>query len=333
MKKILSFFCLLIFSYSCEKSDHIAKNTLNTDFSKKILDGYFVISIAFDNNGNAWIGTFKQGLIKYNSNETVVYNSGNSIIPEDAVIWDIEADSKNNVWIGCEGLIKYNGKNFTYYNSSNTPMPENNVMSVTIDSKDNIWFSSCVNKNGGIVKFNGESWLIFTPDNSELPTNLINDIAVDKNDNIWVTTHSQTLSKISNDRLTTYTFNSLNGAYYSLGDIAVNKKNDICIVINNGAFSGGIWACKDCSKILIFNELKSEELYNDNIILNIKSMFIDSDDNIWCIDYDYFTIYNGKDWISDSKDLEGDLFSIAQAFNGNIWIGTGNGIYINEIVY
>jgi ligand-binding sensor domain-containing protein len=331
MKKLVMLFTILIYLFSCDKSDDIAKNIINIDFNKKILNGFFVISIAFDSNGNTWIGTFKQGLIKYNSNETVVYNSDNSTIPDTAIIWDLAVDSKNNVWIGGEGLMKYDGNMFTYYNSSNSPIPENNVMSIAIDSKDNIWFSSCVNGNGGLVKFDDESWIIFTPDNSKLPTNIINDIAADKDDNIWVTTHSKTLSKISNDNLTTYSFDTLNGSYYSLGDIAINKRNDIYIVINNGAFSGGIWACKDCSKILIFNELKSEELYNDNILLNIKSLFIDSNNNIWCIDYNYFTIYNGINWITDNSSLEKEtLFAIAQALDDKIWIGTNNGIYINH---
>ena len=331
MKKFVLLFTILIYLFSCDKSDDIAKNIINIDFNKKILNGFFVISITFDSNGNTWIGTFKQGLIKYNSNETVVYNSDNSTIPDTAIIWDLAVDSKNNVWIGGEGLMKYDGNMFTYYNSSNSPIPENNVMSIAIDSKDNIWFSSCVNGNGGLVKFDDKSWIIFTPDNSKLPTNIINDIAADKDDNIWVTTHSKTLSKISNDNLTTYSFDTLNGSYYSLGDIAINKRNDIYIVINNGAFSGGIWACKDCSKILIFNELKSEELYNDNILLNIKSLFIDSNNNIWCIDYNYFTIYNGINWITDNSSLEKEtLFAIAQALDDKIWIGTNNGIYINH---
>jgi hypothetical protein len=43
------------------------------------MDGYFVTSIAFDSKGNAWIGTFKQGIIKYNPLETVIYNSSNSV--------------------------------------------------------------------------------------------------------------------------------------------------------------------------------------------------------------------------------------------------------------
>jgi ligand-binding sensor domain-containing protein len=48
--------------YSCEKSSDYGKTPKipgnpNTTFYKKILDGYFVTSIAFDSKGNAWIGT------------------------------------------------------------------------------------------------------------------------------------------------------------------------------------------------------------------------------------------------------------------------------------
>jgi len=303
---------------------------LQTDFNTHILEEYFVKSIAFDNLGNAWIGTFKQGLIKYNPRETIVYNSENSLITDD-VIYDIAVDSKNNVWIACKGIIKYDGNSFTHYSPSNTPMPENNVMHIEVDSKDNIWFSSCVHQNGGLVKFDGESWVIFTPDDSELPTNLINDIAVSKNDDIWVTTHSNTLSKISNNTLTTYSFDSLDGYMYSLDKIAFNKKNDIYIGINNGAFSGAIGSCKECSKILIFDELKSEELYNESIQLNIESMIIDSNDNMWGINSDYYTMYNGINWIVNGKSIgEESLFTIAQSLDGKIWIGTGRGIYIND---
>ena len=63
MKKLIFLLSIVIFPGSCE----IAKNdpiNLRNDFNQKILEGYFVLSIAFDNQGNAWIGTFKQGLIK-----------------------------------------------------------------------------------------------------------------------------------------------------------------------------------------------------------------------------------------------------------------------------
>jgi len=316
---------------SCEKSDNAPKN-LNTDFNKRILDGYFVTSIAFDNQANAWIGTFKQGLIKYNSDTIILYNSSNSIISDSSVIYDIQVDSKNNIWISCEGLIKYDGNKFTRFNSTNTPIPEDYVRSIAIDSKDNIWFASCVSNNGGLVKYDANTWSIYTPDNSELPANLINDIAVDKNDNIWVTTHSKTLTKISNsNNWITFSFDSLNGSYYVLGDIEINSKQDIYIVIYNGATSGGIAACMECSKLLIFDGHESLELYNDSISMKFESMVIDTDDNIWSIDRNYYAIYNGNSWITDNTGLEEEsLFAIAQALDGKIWIGTGNGIYIND---
>lgn len=92
MKKSVCILILSIFICSCEEynldNTRIPGNP-DTSFYRKILDGYFVTSIAFDHKGNAWIGTFQQGLIKYNAFETTVYDSHNSIIPENSVIRDL----------------------------------------------------------------------------------------------------------------------------------------------------------------------------------------------------------------------------------------------------
>ena len=85
---------------------------------QKILDGYVVNAIAFDSKGNAWIGTQGKGLIRYNANEIIVYNSENSALPKDFIIWDIAVDKNDNVWIGANGgAWKYDGEKFTLYNS------------------------------------------------------------------------------------------------------------------------------------------------------------------------------------------------------------------------
>ena len=67
------------------------------------LDGYAIRAIAFDSKGNAWIGAFKKAnpenektqdcIIRYNGQETEIYNSENSI-------FDIAVDKNDNVWIG-----------------------------------------------------------------------------------------------------------------------------------------------------------------------------------------------------------------------------------------
>lgn len=329
MRKIIIILFYASILISCEKTNENPK-TPQTDFNKQILDGFFVTSIAFDNQGNAWIGTFKQGLIKYNSNETIFYNSDNSIISDNSVIYDITVDSKNNIWIACEGLIKYDGTNFTHFNSVNTPMPEDVVSSIAIDSKDNIWFSSSRFRQGGIVKYNGSDWIVYTPDNSELPVNLVRSIAIDKNDNVWLAlnefVNDAYLVKISDDNWTIYTSADLGFTPYYLGNIQINSKNQLCGTIDYSLSSTII---HNGPQVFIFDGSSSETLQYDSIS-NIKFITVDNEDNIWCGTSGGFMVYDGQKWtIDNSRFIEESVFAIEQSPENKIWIGTGDGIYIN----
>ena len=329
MKKLVLFFSILISLTSCEKNNN--PNIPNTEFNKKILPGYFITSIAFDNNGNTWIGTFKQGLIKYNSRETIVYNSSNSTIPENSAIWDIAVDSKNNVWIGCEGLIKYDGTSFTKYNSGNTIIPEDFVYSIAIDSKDNIWFTSCRFRQGGIVKYNGTNWTVYEPDNSALPVNSVKSIAIDNNDNIWLAlseiVNNSYLVKISENTWTTYTGNDLGFSPYYLGNIQINSQNQVCGAVDYSLSSLGI---NPGPQIFIYNGKTSTQLKSESNS-NINHITVDKDDNIWCITPFGYSVYNGETWFSDNSSFKDiSVFAIEQSPDNKIWIGTGDGIYINH---
>lgn len=335
MKKIIIILALTFSFYSCEKEkdnqgDGIPGNP-NTDFNLKILDGYFVTSIAFDSKGYAWIGTFKQGLIKYNSNETIIYNSSNSILPSNFVAWDIAIDSKNNVWIGCEGLLKFDGTTFTLYNSTNTDIPEDFVYSIDIDSKDNIWFTSCRFREGGIVKYNGSEWKVFTPVNSDLPVNFVQSIAIDHNDNTWLAlgeiVNNASIVKISGNNWKIYTEDDLGFSPYYFGNIDVNSKNEICGAIDYSLSSTMV---NSGPQVFIFNGNSSQQLQFDNIT-RIKSLTVDNEDNIWCTTYNGYSVYNGEKWVvDDSTFKEFSVFTIEQDFNNRIWLGTGNGIFINK---
>jgi ligand-binding sensor domain-containing protein len=329
MRKIAVILVLLISLNSCEKTNHIGNP--NTTFKTKILDGYFIKSIAFDSKGNAWIGTFKQGLIKYNPQETVVYNSSNSTIPADLVIWDIAVDSRDNVWIGCDGIIKYDGNNFTHYNTTNSPIPEDFVYSIAIDSKDNIWFTSCRFKEGGFVKFDGTNWEVYTPDNSELPVNSVKSIAIDNSDNVWLAlseiVNTTCLIKISGTRWTKYSNKDLGFVPYYFGNIDINSQNEICGAIDYSLSSLGI---NPGPQAFIFDGTNSEQL-RINDMAQIKSLTVDDEDNLWCAIYGGYAVYNGEVWIvDDSTFRESSVFTIKQANDKKIWLGTGDGIYIND---
>lgn len=330
MKNLIYLFWILISLISCKKSDDNAIS-LNTDFNHKILDSYFVTAIAFDKLGNTWIGTFKQGLIKYNSKETVVYNSSNSIIPDTSVIYDIAVDNKDNIWIGCEGLIKYDGNNFTYFKSKNTEIPVDFVQSIAVDSKDNIWFTSCRFRQGGIVKYDGTNWTVYTPDNSDLPVNSVKSIAIDKNDNVWLAlseiVNDSYLVKISNSKWSIYTGKDLGFSPYNFGNIQINSKNQLCGAID---YSLSSMITNQGPQVFIFNGETTEQLEYDSIS-NIKSITVDKEDNIWCISYGGYAVFDGKSWTKDDSSFKDvSVFAIEQSKDNKMWIGTGNGIYINN---
>lgn len=330
MKKIFFAITVSIAVLSCENIDRDFKE-LQYIFNQKVIDGYFVTSIAFDKQNNAWIGTFKQGLIKYNSSETIVYNSENSIISDTSVIYDIEIDSKNNIWIGCEGLIKFDEVNFTLYNSANTPIPEDFVGSIAIDSKDNIWFSSSRFRQGGVVKYDGCEWMVYTPDNSDLPANLVQSIAIDKNDDVWLAlneiVNNAYLVKISNDNWSIYTGSDLGFTPYYFGNIEVNSQNILYGAID---YSLSSLYYPRGPQVFIFDGLSCKQLQFNNVS-NVKCMIVDNHDNIWCAFNGGYAVYDGQRWTLEESMLKDEsVFSIGQSLDNKIWIGTGDGIYIYE---
>ena len=301
-------------------------------FKSNILNGFSVTSIAFDKLGNAWVGTNKQGLIRCNLNgSTTVFNSSNSIIPDNAVINDIAVDSKNNVWIGCNGIIKYDGIKFTMYNSQNTLIPEDNVKSIAIDSQDNVWFTACQFKSGGIVKYDGTYWNVYTPSNSILPANLVNKITVDKSDNVWlaltVFVNDSYLIKVSNNQWQQYSTKELGFSPYYVSDIKMNSKNKLFCSVD---YSLSSTAVNKDPKLFSFDGASSTQI-TDNAVNSVRNIMIDNKDRVWCALKGGYALYDGKTWQYDLTTFAKDgVSTIKQAPDSRIWIGTGNGISIQD---
>lgn len=336
MKRIILLLSLCISMISCGKSsdnsiDKPEANITPSGFSHQILDGFRIQSIAFDQFGNAWIGTYQQGLIKYNSAETIVYNSENSIISDTSIIRNIAIDSKNNIWFSCDGLMKFDGSDFIHFNTENSPIPVNFVNSLAIDSKDNIWFSSSRVKQGGLVKYNNEEWTVFTPENSELPINLINSIAIDKDDQVWLAlteyvTQSY-LVKISDDSWSVYNDSDLGFSPYFINNIQANSKNHICGTISY-AFSSSFPNVGP--QAFIFDGDSSQQIQYNNTS-SIMFTCIDKEDHIWAGAPRTYAMFNGQNWMVDDTSFKVlEVLSIAQAPDDKMWIGTLDGVYIQD---
>ncbi|HET6558252.1 MAG TPA: two-component regulator propeller domain-containing protein [Prolixibacteraceae bacterium] len=327
MKNLLILLALSFAMLSCEKTEEKPRTT--DDGGNMILEDFFITSIAFDHQGNAWIGTSQQGLIKYNSGEKTVYNASNSSMPQE-FIWDIAVDSKNNVWIGCDSeLVKYDGTTFTIYNSLNTPMPEDWVQSIAIDSRDNVWFSSSRFRKGGLVKYDGSQWTVFTPDNSDLPVNMVRSIVIDKNDNVWIAANEMVtnshLVRLSGNEWIDYSNTNFGFSPYYLGKIEINSQNIICAIID---YSLSSTFPPQGPQLFIFDGTSSKQI-NYNSSTGIHSIAIDHKDNIWCGMDKGYAVYDGEKWTSGKAFLKDKhILVMKQAPDNNMWMGTGNGIAI-----
>ena len=320
---------------------------INSGNQQKILDGYAIQAIAFDSKGNAWIGAFiienttdekpLHCIIRYNGQETEIFNSTNSIIPKDFYfsISDIAVDKNDNVWIGGSGgLLKYDGKKFILYNSKNTAMPEDIARSIAVDSKNNIWFASCRFKLGGLVKYDGKKWTSYTPDNSALPDNLINDIAIDQSDNVWLTVNDYLVKK-SDDKWKVYDKDDLGLTNFIFAGIQFNSKNSL-LGITDHSFNGSL--VQPPCELYSFDGKKAKILTNIDNLTSIPGntkITLDSNDNIWCYGGVGRSggVWYGNQWMQLDNSGSGvsGLWIIKEDREHRIWIGTENGILIRMV--
>lgn len=340
MKKLICYFVVLSALFTaCEKSDD---KPLSITFDRHILPGYNIAAIAFDGQGNAWLGTFNSQppmvfnlpqLIKYNlaTGEMAVYDESNSLIQPGMFLWTMVADKKNNIWIGSDGLIKFDGEVFTKFSSENSDIPVDFVNSVAVDSKDNIWFSSSSHLKGGFVKYNGTNFQVFTPDNSGLPMNGVRSVAIDRSDNVWLAQYGAIdrtlLVKFAGDTWTTYDHDQLGFTLPFWANVVINSKNQVCGAINY-TLSYGTYDPRP--QVIVFDGNDCKHLQFDGFS-NLQSLAVDHDDNIWCINQDLLAVYNGSNWLVDSLTFkDSGISTIAVSQDNKVWIGTSNGIFINE---
>lgn len=124
--------------------------------SAKIPDLISINSLYEDHQQNIWIGTWLDGLFRYNpSKKNIVHyapNSQNNSISGNKISSIIQ-DSKGNIWIGTfsNGLNRLDKttNKFTYYNTSNG-LPNDCVFGILEDVRGFIWVSTMK----GLAKLN-----------------------------------------------------------------------------------------------------------------------------------------------------------------------------------
>jgi|GEM_PF-2009148 len=314
-------FCLFTISFLVASCDWSSDKPLQ---GQQILEGYYITAIDFDANGNAWLGTLDQGLIKYDGENQIVFSEISGMIRA------IKVDSKNQVYIGAEGLIRYDGEKFTHFDSSDGPIPDGYVNAIAIDSQDRVWFSIGSFKNGGLGKLNKEVLTFYDPKNSPLPAHWVSGVVVNQQDEVWIASQTSVndtyLSKLNaQGSWKIFLPEQIGFTPYSMTNLQI---------ITSGEVFGGIDYSLSSTyspsrpSLFTFDETKSKEItaekpFNTNFILADRS------DRIWCAGWTGYGVYKNGRWSWGEESFkETGVFTIAEAPNGDIWLGTGNGVHV-----
>lgn len=296
-----------------------------------------------------------------------VYNSSNSLLPDNTVNAALVAND-GSVWAGTEwGVAHFDGSNWTVYQTGNSGLPDNSVRAILETDNGDMWFGML---QGGAARFDGSNWTVFNTTNSVLPSDHVRALGQDPAGNIWLGT-TKGLVKLVGSTLSVIEFMSSGGESDHVASLLAYKPDTLWL----GMINGGLIHLEDTSKT--FYTLANSGIA-DNTVLGIQrdagddlwiatpaacavrylnlvffsynsfnspnpsnsasSVVLDRDDNPWFGTYDQGVVhFDGSNWRSinpgNSAAPEERIHSMAyDSANHRLWCGTySQGIFSMDI--
>jgi ligand-binding sensor domain-containing protein len=223
-----------------------------------------IIDITIDNLDNKWLGTWQNGIIKYDNTDWINFTTSNSSLPNNQIN-SIANDSNGNIWIGTSsGLTKFDGTNWTNYNTTNSNLPTNSVVSIAIDNNNNVWLTTA----NELVEFTGSIWNIYNNNSIGNWFGGANSLRIDSDNKKWF---SAGYGIQSFDGTNWEYFNYLGTNNSCLLDcqttsLALDVNADIWIGAQQECNSGGLLNFSECNSYLTSNsELPDNSILSLNI--------------------------------------------------------------------
>jgi ligand-binding sensor domain-containing protein len=277
----------------------------------------------------------------------VIVNSENKgVITSHGPKWvtrKIIQDRKGNIWIAAfDGIFRYDGKSFTNITSKVTSA---RFFSVLEDREGNFWFASV---GSGVYYYDGQSFRNFTTKDG-LSSDVVLNLYEDKAGNIWCGPSCYDGKSFRNfaTRDVNCLFQDKKGTFWFGGaNLSVfDGKTFTTITNKNGKAFTGVWSIiEDKKGNILFGDNDGLWRYDGSTFTNFSprgalSMIEDKKGNIWTCSglpgskswvlsrYDENSLFNEKPtvtnvWLNDSA-----FFTVFEAYDGRIWVGTGEGVY------
>ena len=288
-----------------------------------LLVSQYVRSIFQDSKGNLWFGTLEEGVVRYDVKTLTYFDSLDGFKTNS--VHAIAEDRSGHLWFGTEdqGVYKYDGKYFKNYNKaaglSNTSVGRKSIL---VDKSGNIW----VGTMGGVFRYipsadstGGQCFSLF----DLLPPIHVEGIMEDKNGNIWFASSNKGVFRYDGKSIININEMEGLGDNYA-GGMAQDKSGNIWFISKTGI-------CKFDGKT--FTEFTSKDGIGGTEIWGI---FIEESGIIWITARGSTTRFDPSVPITNRKAFT--VFTVKDGLNccvqsmyqdrlGNMWFGTGQGLY------
>ena len=332
MKKLVKLFALFLmsgFHSSCGQNqtnvpqDNISRGNYSESQLKENSAGNLAVSLAAtskvpvsmvrnvkqDRNGNILIASYL-GVFRYDGTSFTNLTSKISS-PRFSSFWDVLEDRKGNLWFGTRdsGVYHYDGKSFRHFTTKDG-LASNTAIHIYEDKTGNIWF--------GASRYDGKSFRNFTTKDG-FPSNSIRLLLEDKTGKLWFGAQGDNMF-VYDGKTFTVLKNKDGKAFNNVWSIIEDKK-------------GSIW----------FGDVYGLWRYDGSTFTNVSqrgayAIIEDKKGNIWTTGevnpkvwalsrYDAKSLYNKMPTVTEIKSQSGMLLGILEDAKGNIWFGSGGGVY------
>ena len=330
----LQIYIAILFSFcisSCLLDDRSQHSTGEVSFeiSDWIIPATETRCMAFDMDGNAWIGAGNQ-LIRYPATE------GNDSWLVGSEIYDIAVAPDGEIWMGTHdsGLVRFNDGDLRYYTVENSSFPRNLVAEVKAAADGTIWFTSCAHQLGGLMKLKDGRFNLFTPENSILNQNIVSNLSLDLSGNLYFssigTVTTSCVFRISGEQWKC--LGREEGDFYWVSAMDVSYTGEIFLVEDFSLSSSSLHE----NKLYVYRNKEWQIVETDFNLGFLRQLILDRRGYLWMVGYagesPILHVYDGQEWKESEKGhLPENHITTMDVDNANtIWLGTNRGILIFE---
>ncbi len=292
------------------------------DTSNSPLSSNFINVIAVDQQGLKWIGTYGNGVYRFDGTTWTRFDSSNSSIA-DLTLFSINVAPDDSKWFATNngGIARFDNTNWSVINKNNSQFPDNGSMSVAFDIDQAVWFTT---GGAGAARLKDSTWTIYSPSNSGIPSVNSGQVHIDSQGFKWFTT-TNGLARFDNTTWTVYNTSNSGVPVNYLFPLTVAPDGTLWMSGNEqgGAihFDGSTWTVYNPSN----SPLPSVDVRDIAIDRFGTKWFAMGNGNVVQFDGTHWTIFNG----SNSTLSGATVYKIAQDHD-NLWFATQNGVVVLE---